>query len=80
MTDTRKILSTNLRVLRGARKKSQELLAEIAGIDRSFISDTENGKYGISIDKLESLAGALGVEPWELLHPDTAKKYKGDAD
>jgi len=58
-------MATNLRMLRTARGMSQEDLAEVAGIDRSFISDTENGKYGISIDKLESLAEALGVAPWE---------------
>lgn len=80
MTDTRKIFGENLRTLRQTRKLSQEALADTAGIDRGFISMIEHEKYSISIDKLESLAGALGVEPWELLHPDTAKKYKGDAD
>jgi transcriptional regulator with XRE-family HTH domain len=80
MTDPRAIIGENLKALRKVRKMPQVVLADAAGIDRSFISDTENGRYGISIDKVGSLAEALGVEPWELLHPDTAKKYKGDAD
>ena len=79
MTDTRKILGTNLRVLRASRKMSQEALADIAGIDRGYISSTENGKYGISIDKVDSLAAALKVEAWELLHRDTAAKYSSDS-
>jgi len=72
MTAVRKIVARNLKMLRKARGISQDELAAVAGIDRSYISDTENEKYGISIDKLESLAGALGIAPWEMLHPLTA--------
>lgn len=62
--------------MRKVCKIPQVVLADAAGIDRSFISDTENSLYGISIDKLGSLAAALGVENWELLHPDTWTKCK----
>lgn len=72
----RDLLAENLKHMRKVRKMPQVVLADAAGIDRSFISDTENGRYGISIDKLGSLAAALGVESWELLHPDTRTKYK----
>ncbi|MGV7120427.1 helix-turn-helix domain-containing protein [Sphingopyxis sp. 550A] len=47
-----------------------------SGIDRSYISDLENEKYAISIDKLGNLAEALGVETWEMLHPDTAARMR----
>ncbi len=55
---------------------TQETLAEVAGIDRSYLSQLENDVYGASIDKLEPLAEALGVATWELLHPDTADRVR----
>ncbi|MEO7688348.1 MAG: helix-turn-helix transcriptional regulator [Sphingomonas sp.] len=76
MTAIRKIVSRNLRVLREVRGMSQEELSAVAGIDRSFISEIENDKFGTSIDKIETLAMALGVAPWELLHPQTATKVR----
>ena len=76
MTGVRKIVARNLRTLRDLRGVSQEELAAVAGIDRSYISDLENEKYGLSIDKLETLAETLGVAPWEMLHPLTATKAR----
>ena len=72
MTGARKIVAKNLKALREARGIAQEELAIRAGIDRRYISDTENEKYGISIDKLENLADVLGVATWQMLHPGTA--------
>ena len=79
MIGVRKIVAENLKTLRDVRKVSQEELAAVAGIDRSYISDLENGKYGLSIDKLENLAEALGVAPWEMLHPLTATNVRKGA-
>ena len=76
MTGDRKIVAKNLKALREIRNIAQEELSEKAGIDRSYISDLENEKYGISIDKLGNLAEALGVETWEMLHPLTASKVR----
>ncbi len=76
MNGARKIVAENLKALREARHLPQEELAVRAGIDRSYISDLENGKYGISIDKLENLADALGVSTWQMLHPSTSQKIR----
>ena len=46
---------------------------------RCYISDIEQGKYGVSIDKIDNLAEALGVAPWEMLHPLTAINASKDA-
>lgn len=46
---------------------SQETLAHEAGIDRTYISSIERGVYATSIDVLDRLAKALGVEAYELL-------------
>lgn len=74
MTPLRKIVARNLRMLREARGLGQVELADIAGLDRSYISRIEGGKAGVSIDKLDNLSDALGVAPWEMLHPLTTAK------
>jgi transcriptional regulator with XRE-family HTH domain len=79
MNGARKIVANNLKALRDVKGVAQEELAVRAGIDRSYISDLENGKYGLSIDKLENLAEALGVEPWEMLHPMTGTNVRKNA-
>jgi len=76
MSRLRTILSRNLRLLRHARELSQEDVAGRAELDRSFVSDLENDKYAASLDTIEALATALGVEGWELLHPDTAERHR----
>lgn len=52
--------------LRNEKRITQEKLAELAGIDRSYISDIERGVKNISLQKIEALAEALGVEIQEI--------------
>jgi transcriptional regulator with XRE-family HTH domain len=63
----RDVLAANLRYWRGRRKLSQEALADLAGIHRTFVGTVERSETNISIDNLEKLAKALGVEALELL-------------
>lgn len=63
----RDTLATNLRRLRNAANLTQEELADLAEIDRSYVSELEGAKYAATVDMIESLAGALKVEPTELL-------------
>jgi transcriptional regulator with XRE-family HTH domain len=65
--ELRKVLGNNLKFLRQARRMSQETLAHEADIDRTYISSIERGVYATSIDVLDRLAKALGVEASELL-------------
>jgi transcriptional regulator with XRE-family HTH domain len=76
MTTIREIVARNLRCLRKARSFSQEELGLAAGVDRTYISDIENEKYGASIDIIEDLAVALYVMPWEILHPETYRDLR----
>lgn len=58
------------RKLRGVRKSkglSQEKLAELAGIDRSYVSEIERGEYNISLLKLYQICDALEVEASDLV-------------
>ena len=56
----------SLKKLREAKHLTQEELAEIAGIDRTYLSDTERGSRNIGIKNIVKLASGLGVSAGEL--------------
>jgi transcriptional regulator with XRE-family HTH domain len=53
--------------LRTARGLSQEDLAELANLHRTYVGSVERGERNISIDNMEQLATALGVQLREML-------------
>ncbi|WP_316413760.1 helix-turn-helix domain-containing protein [Mesoterricola silvestris] len=57
----------NLRSIRKEMNLSQEGLADLANLHRTYVGDVERGERNISIDNMEALAEALGVPLWELL-------------
>lgn len=61
--------AANIRRLRTAQELSQEQLAELAQFHRTYVSQLERCVTNISIDGLERLAQALGVDIVELLQP-----------
>ena len=63
----RKIFASNLRRVRAERLLSQEALAGLAGIDRTYVSALERQIYSASLDTIEKLADVLKVEPSDLL-------------
>jgi transcriptional regulator with XRE-family HTH domain len=65
--ELRKILARNVRRLRKGKKLSQEALAHLAHIDRTYVSHIERSVYAATVDVLEELSLALEVEPSELL-------------
>ncbi|MFM0188081.1 helix-turn-helix transcriptional regulator [Paraburkholderia nemoris] len=65
----RSILATKLRKLRAQRGWSQEDLAAESGLDRSFVAHVEREARNVSIDNIERLSIALGVQVFELLQP-----------
>ncbi|HEX5150428.1 MAG TPA: helix-turn-helix domain-containing protein [Parafilimonas sp.] len=62
-----KILGSNLQRIRKEQGLSQEKLAYMAEIDRTYIGYIENAKYNITIGKLQNIAEALNVSLTELL-------------
>jgi transcriptional regulator with XRE-family HTH domain len=58
-----------LREVRRGRGISQEKLAELAGLHRTYVSSVERGERNISLLNIESLALALRVKMAELM-PD----------
>lgn len=62
-----KRIGQNIAKLRKQKKLSQEDLAGAAEIDRSFLSEIENGYKNLSILVLFRIAKALDVTPERLL-------------
>lgn len=65
--DILNIFGARLRKLRLAKNLSQEKLAHIAGLHRTYIGMVERGERNISLRNLEKLAGALNIPLSELL-------------
>jgi transcriptional regulator with XRE-family HTH domain len=55
-----------IRELRSQRGLSQERLAQLAGLDRTYVSGIERGERNPSLTNLLKLADALGVNMSEL--------------
>jgi ribosome-binding protein aMBF1 (putative translation factor) len=68
-SDACRRVSLNLRRLRKAKGLSQEQLAEAADFHRTYVSQLERCVTNISINGLDRLAQALGVDITELLQP-----------
>lgn len=58
----------NLRTQRTAKGLSQEQLADLAGLHRTYIGSVERLERNISIDNMERLAVALKIDLKELLN------------
>ena len=59
-----------LRELRQQQSLSQEKLAFLCGLHRTYISDVEIGKRNISIENIERLSKALAVSLQEFFSFD----------
>ena len=70
--DIIKVFSSNLRKYRTALGISQEAFAEKAGLHRTYISAVERGKRSISLDNIQKISDALGIETY-LLFLDNKK-------
>jgi transcriptional regulator with XRE-family HTH domain len=61
------VIGSNVRKMRKAKRLSQEELAFRAEIDRSYLSEVENGHKNLSVTMLDQIAAALDVDMKELL-------------
>lgn len=67
--EIRAVFADNLKKHRKAAGLSQEELANIADIERTYVSLLERRLNSPTIDMLAKLANAIGIEPHELLLP-----------
>jgi transcriptional regulator with XRE-family HTH domain len=65
--DLRDVFAANLRRVRNAKGLAQDDLAYEANVSRSYLSQLEKGAFYASLKTVGKLAGALNVEPAELL-------------
>ena len=65
--DIIKVFGDNLRKYRTAMGLSQESFAEKCGMHRTYISAIECFRRSISLENIQRIADALGVEAYRLL-------------
>jgi len=69
MADPRRQLGSRVRALRARADLSQERLAELSGLHRTYVGAVERGERNISLLNIVKLARALSVDPADLLRP-----------
>ena len=65
--DIQKIVGTNIRTIRESKKLSQEKLANLSDLDRTYVFSIEKGRRNISIKVLFKISNALNVSILELV-------------
>ena len=68
--DIHQVIAQNVREFRNRRGVSQERLAEVIGVDRTFISKIERGERNTTAETLARIAKGLGTVPHVLLVPE----------
>jgi transcriptional regulator with XRE-family HTH domain len=66
MKDDAKKLGENLKKIRTGKNITQTEFAEKLGVDKSFVSNIENGKNNPTLSTITNLAKALKVQVEEL--------------
>jgi len=59
----RRVVAQNLRRLRRKSSVSQEELADRAGLNRNYIGMIEREENSPTVDALEQISEALGIDP-----------------
>lgn len=67
----RERVARNLRRVRHEKSMSQEELAHRAHVNRNYVGMLEREEFAASVDILEKLATALGVDPIEFLRDES---------
>lgn len=71
-----RILSDNLRSLRSQKGLSQEELAELCGIHRTYVGSVERGERNLTLSSLELFAAAFQISVPLLLTKNLANNDK----
>lgn len=64
--DIKRVFGQNLRKYRSEMNLSQEAFAEKCGLHRTYISSIERCQRNVSIENIQHVADALGVEVYKL--------------
>ena len=66
----RLLVAKRIRHIRAGKGLSQEGLAGIAELHRTYVSSVERGERNVTVDSLERLADALGVDVRAFFEPE----------
>jgi len=69
--DIIKVFGTNLRFYRNKLGVSQEKFGEMCDLHRTYISDIERFNRSISLENIQKIADALGIETYKLFIENT---------
>jgi transcriptional regulator with XRE-family HTH domain len=74
--DLQHTVGRNLRAYRKAHDLSQEQLADLLKVHRTYMGGVERGERNLTLRTLERIAGSIGLDPLTLLRPagDTSLK------
>ena len=67
------LFAENMRRVRLARELSQEALADLCDLDRTYISSVERRRRNLSIRNVQRIADALQVDVRVLLDPELSR-------
>jgi len=66
----RLLAAKRIRQIREGKGLSQEGLADLAGLHCTYVSSVERGERNVTVDSLERLAEALGVDVRDFFAPE----------
>ena len=72
--DRRIAFGKKLRELRQIQGYSQEKLAAVSGLHRTYVGDVERGERNISLDNIWRLADALKINPAVFFEEDISSE------
>ena len=67
------LFAENMRRVRLERELSQEALADLCDLDRTYISSVERKRRNLSIRNIQRIADALQVDVCVLLDPELSR-------
>jgi transcriptional regulator with XRE-family HTH domain len=79
LLSARLLFAQNMRRCRSAQGLSQEQLAELAGLHRTYVGSVERGERNVSIDNIEAIAHALAVSVRDLFTDPEQQQGKSQA-
>lgn len=68
-------VARNVRRRRSKLGLSQDALADLAGLHRTYIGAVEREEKNLTLKSLQKLGAALQIEPWKLVTPDCGAAY-----
>jgi transcriptional regulator with XRE-family HTH domain len=73
MSSILNIIGSNVRHYRTVLGLSQEKLAELARLHRTYVGAVERGERNISAKNIAKIAEVLGIEPYRLMQKKSRK-------